>query len=193
MSIILSNLKTTVLLSFILAFLFIYALTIGEFDKTAFFMWLLRWLHVISSIMWVGILYYFNFVQIPNMIKIPEDQKPVISKIIAPSALFWFRWGSVATLLTGIKLAYLNGYLYQCMTFSEGFCGIGLGMWLGLIMFVNVWLVIWPNQKRALGIIHSDAETKAKSAKTAMLFSRINVLLSLPMLVGMTVAQNGFS
>ena len=115
MSIILSNLKTTVLLSFILAFLFIYALTIGEFDKTAFFMWLLRWLHVISSIMWVGILYYFNFVQIPNMIKIPEDQKPVISKIIAPSALFWFRWGSVATLLTGIKqLTKINVRVKKC-------------------------------------------------------------------------------
>ena len=113
MSFILSNLKATVLCSFLLAILFIYALTIGDFDKTAFSMWLLRWLHVISAIMWVGILYYFNFVQIPNMVKIPDEQKPAISKVIAPAALFWFRWGSVATVLTGLKLAYLNGYLHQ--------------------------------------------------------------------------------
>ncbi len=193
MSFILSNLKATVLCSFLLAFLFIYALTIGDFDKTAFSMWLLRWIHVFSAIMWVGILYYFNFVQIPNMGKIPDEQKPAISKVIAPAALFWFRWGSVATVLTGLKLAYLNGYLHQAMTFSEGFWGIGLGMWLGIIMFINVWGVIWPNQKKALGIVQVDAETKAKSARTAMLFSRTNTLLSIPMLVGMTVAQNGFS
>ena len=193
MSFILSNLKATVLCSFLLAFLFIYSLTIGDFDKTAFSMWLLRWLHVISAIMWVGILYYFNFVQIPNMGKIPDEQKPAISKVIAPAALFWFRWGSVATVITGLKLAYLNGYLHQAMTFSEGFWGIGLGMWLGIIMFINVWGVIWPNQKKALGIVEVDAETKAKSARTAMLFSRTNTLLSIPMLVGMTVAQNGFS
>ena len=193
MSFILSNLKATVLCSFLLAILFIYALTIGDFDKTAFSMWLLRWIHVFSAIMWVGILYYFNFVQIPNMGKIPDEQKPAISKVIAPAALFWFRWGSVATVLTGLKLAYLNGYLHQAMTFSEGFWGIGLGMWLGIIMFINVWGVIWPNQKKALGIVQVDAETKAKSARTAMLFSRTNTLLSIPMLVGMTVAQNGFS
>ena len=193
MSFILSNLKATVLCSFLLAFLFIYALTIGDFDKTAFSMWLLRWLHVISAIMWVGILYYFNFVQIPNMGKIPDEQKPAISKVIAPAALFWFRWGSVATVLTGLKLAYLNGYLHQAMTFSDEFWGIGLGMWLGIIMFINVWGVIWPNQKRALGIVEVDEETKAKSARTAMLFSRTNTLLSIPMLVGMTVAQNSFA
>ena len=190
MSFILSNLKATVLCSFLLAFLFIYALTIGDFDKTAFSMWLLRWLHVISAIMWVGILYYFNFVQIPNMGKIPDEQKPAISKVIAPAALFWFRWGSVATVLTGLKLAYLNGYLHQAMTFSEDFWGIGLGMWLGIIMFINVWGVIWPNQKKALGIVQVDAETKAKSARTAMLFSRTNTLLSLPMLLSMVAAQN---
>tara|TARA_B100001996_G_C18580057_1_gene561890 strand:- start:371 stop:952 length:582 start_codon:yes stop_codon:yes gene_type:complete len=193
MSFILSNLKATVLCSFLLAFLFIYTLTIGDLDKTAFFMWILRWLHVISAIMWVGILYYFNFVQIPNMGKIPDEQKPAISKVIAPASLFWFRWGSVATVLTGLKLAYLNGYLHQALTFSEGFWGIGLGMWLGIIMFINVWGVIWPNQKRALGIIEVDEETKAKSARTAMLFSRTNTLLSIPMLVGMTVAQNSFA
>ena len=124
---------------------------------------------------------------------IPDEQKPAISKVIAPAALFWFRWGALATVATGLILAYLNGYLHQAMTFSEGFWGIGLGMWLGIIMFINVWGVIWPNQKRALGIVEADAETKAKSARTAMLFSRTNTLLSIPMLVGMTVAQNSFA
>ena len=193
MSAILSNLRNTILVSFILAIIFIFALAQGAFDQTAFNMWLLRWLHVLSGIMWIGILYYFNFVQIPNMGNIPDEQKPAISKVIAPAALFWFRWGALATVVTGLILAYLNGYLHQAMTFSEGFWGIGLGMWLGIIMFINVWGVIWPNQKRALGIVEADAETKAKSARTAMLFSRTNTLLSIPMLVGMTVAQNGFS
>ena len=156
-------------------------------------MWLFRWFHVISGIMWVGILYYFNFVQIPNMTNIPDDQKPAISKVIAPAALFWFRWGALVTVITGLILAYLNGYLHQAMTFSEGFWPIGVGMWLGIIMLINVWGVIWPNQKRALGIIEVDADTKAKAAKKAMLFSRTNTLLSIPMLVGMTVAQNGFA
>ncbi len=193
MSFILSNLKNTILCSFLLAFLFIYTLTIGDFDKTAFFMWILRWFHVISAVMWVGILYYFNFVQIPNMENIPDDQKPAINKVIAPAALFWFRWGSVATVLTGLKLAYLSGYLHQAITFSDDFWGIGLGMWLGIIMFINVWVVIWPNQKKALGIVKVDNKTKAKSARTAMLFSRTNTILSIPMLVGMTVAQNSFT
>ena len=193
MSFILSNLKNTILCSFLLAFLFIYTLTIGDFDKTAFFMWILRWFHVISAVMWVGILYYFNFVQIPNMENIPDDQKPAINKVIAPAALFWFRWGSVATVLTGLKLAYLSGYLHQAMTFSDDFWGIGLGMWLGIIMFINVWVVIWPNQKKALGLVKVDNKTKAKSARTAMLFSRTNTILSIPMLVGMTVAQNSFT
>ena len=110
-------------------------------------MWLLRWLHVLSAIMWVGILYYFNFVQIPNMNRIPDDQKPAISKFIAPSALFWFRWGAVITILTGLKLAYINGYLFEALTFSNEFWPIGIGMWLGIIMFINVWAVIWPIKK----------------------------------------------
>ena len=190
---ILTELKITISLSFLIAFIFILFLAkSGQFDQAAFNMWLFRWFHVISGIMWVGILYYFNFVQIPNMTKIPDEQKPAISKVIAPAALFWFRWGALVTVITGLILAYLNGYLHQAMTFSEGFWPIGVGMWLGIIMLVNVWGVIWPNQKRALGIIEVDADTKAKAAKKAMLFSRTNTLLSIPMLVGMTVAQNGF-
>ena len=193
MSIILTNLRNTIIVGFILAFILIFALAQGSFDQTAFNMWLLRWFHVLSAIMWVGILYYFNFIQIPNMGKIPDEQKPAISKVIAPAALWWFRWGSVATVVTGLILAHLNGYLHKAMTFSDVFWPIGVGMWLGLIMFLNVWGVIWPNQKRALGIIEVDADTKAKAARKAMLFSRINTILSIPMLVAMTVQQNTFS
>ena len=193
MSIILTNLRNTIIVGFILAFILIFALAQGSFDQTAFNMWLLRWFHVLSAIMWVGILYYFNFIQIPNMGKIPDEQKPAISKLIAPAALWWFRWGSVATVVTGLILAHLNGYLHKAMTFSDVFWPIGVGMWLGLIMFINVWGVIWPSQKRALGIIEVDADTKAKAARKAMLFSRINTILSIPMLVAMTVQQNTFS
>ena len=193
MSIILTNLRNTIIVGFILAFILIFALAQGSFDQTAFNIWLLKWFHVLSAIMWVGILYYFNFIQIPNMGKIPDEQKPAISKVIAPAALWWFRWGSVATVVTGLILAHLNGYLHKAMTFSDVFWPIGVGMWLGLIMFLNVWGVIWPSQKRALGIIEVDADTKAKAARKAMLFSRINTMLSIPMLVAMTVQQNTFS
>ena len=160
-----------------------------------FWSWLFRFIHVVVAIMWIGLLWYFNFVQIPNMAKIPDEQKPAIGKVIAPAALFYFRWAAAFTVLSGLILAWLNGYLHDAMTFSIGsgipkHTAIGIGMWLGLIMAFNVWFVIWPNQKRALGIVETDPETKAKSAKTAMLFSRTNTLLSLPMLLTMVAAQN---
>tara|TARA_B100001121_G_scaffold251032_1_gene227165 strand:- start:434 stop:877 length:444 start_codon:yes stop_codon:yes gene_type:complete len=145
--------------------------------------------------MWIGLLWYFNFVQIPNMAKIPDDQKPAIGKVIAPAALFWFRWAALFTILSGLILAFINGYFQDALTLGITSGGgkstaIGIGMWLGLIMAFNVWFVIWPNQKRALGIIDVDPDTKAKCAKTAMLFSRTNTLLSLPMLLAMVAAQN---
>ena len=165
-----------------------------EIDRI-FWSWLFRYIHVVVAIMWIGLLWYFNFVQIPNMSKIPDEQKPAIGKVIAPAALFYFRWGAFATIVSGLILAHLNGYLHESMTLGIGSGGgrntaIGIGMWLGLIMAFNVWFVIWPNQKRALGIVESHPETKAKSAKTAMLFSRTNTLLSLPMLLTMVIAQN---
>ena len=164
------------------------------FDRL-FWSWVARYTHVVVGIMWIGLLWYFNFVQIPNMGKIPDDQKPAIGKVIAPAALFYFRWAAAFTVLSGLILAGLNGYLHDAMTLSIGsgipkHTAIGIGMWLGLVMAFNVWFVIWPNQKRALGIIETDPETKAKSAKTAMLFSRTNTLLSLPMLLSMVAAQN---
>ena len=146
--------------------------------------------------MWIGLLWYFNFVQIPNMPNIPDEQKPAIGKVIAPAALFWFRWAALSTIITGLIVAYLNGYVNQAMTL--GLIGdadpksitIGIGMWLGIIMAYNVWMVIWPNQKKALGMIEVSAEEKTKSARTAMLFSRTNTLLSIPMLLTMVSAQN---
>ena len=165
-----------------------------SFDRI-FWSWVARYVHVIVSIMWIGLLWYFNFVQIPNMAKIPDEQKPAIGKVIAPAALFYFRWAAAFTVLSGLILAGLNGYLHDAMTLSIGsgvpkHTAIGIGMWLGLIMAFNVWFVIWPNQKRALGIVDCDPDLKAKSAKTAMLFSRTNTLLSIPMLLTMVAAQN---
>ena len=198
MSGILQSLSKTIHFSLALAiilFLGLYFLN-GGFDiDTLFWSWLFRYIHVIVGIMWIGLLWYFNFVQIPNMSKIPDEQKPAIGKVIAPAALFWFRWAALFTILSGLILAYINGYVHDAMTLGITSGGgkntaIGVGMWLGLIMAFNVWFVIWPNQKRALGIVESDPETKAKSAKTAMLFSRTNTLLSLPMLLTMVIAQN---
>ena len=165
-----------------------------SFDRL-FWSWIARYTHVLVGTMWIGLLWYFNFVQIPNMSKIPDEQKPAIGKVIAPAALFYFRWAAAFTVLSGLVLAGLNGYLHDSMTLSIGsgipkHTAIGIGMWLGIIMAFNVWFVIWPNQKRALGIIECDPELKAKSAKTAMLFSRTNTLLSIPMLLTMVAAQN---
>ena len=165
-----------------------------SFDRI-FWSWVARYTHVVVSIMWIGLLWYFNFVQIPNMTKIPDEQKPAIGKVIAPAALFYFRWAAAFTILSGLILAALNGYLHDAMTLSIGsgipkHTAIGIGMWLGIVMAFNVWFVIWPNQKRALGIVECEPELKAKSARTAMLFSRTNTLLSLPMLLTMVAAQN---
>ena len=194
----LSSLSKTIHASLILAILLFFGLFFlnqGFAFDNLFWSWLFRFTHVIVAIMWVGLLWYFNFVQIPNMAKIPDEQKPAIGKVIAPAALFYFRWAAAFTVLSGLILAWLNGYLHDAMTLSVGsgvpkHTAIGVGMWLGIIMAFNVWFVIWPNQKRALGIVETDPETKAKSAKTAMLFSRTNTLLSLPMLLTMVAAQN---
>tara|TARA_B100000686_G_scaffold132265_1_gene139222 strand:+ start:1389 stop:2003 length:615 start_codon:yes stop_codon:yes gene_type:complete len=159
-----------------------------------------RYLHVISGVMWIGLLYYFNFVQIPSMPNIPDEQKPAIGKVIAPAALFWFRWSAIATLITGLLtlgLYYGHERSISALTFTltsdysdPQALTIGIGMWLAIIMAYNVWMVIWPNQKRALGMVETDPETKAKSARTAMLFSRTNTMLSVPMLLAMVAAQN---
>ena len=194
----LSSLTKTIHASVILAFLLFLGLFFGnggfDFD-TIFWSWLFRFIHVTVAIMWIGLLWYFNFVQIPNMPKIPDDQKPAIGKVIAPAALFYFRWAALLTIISGLILATLNGYVHDAMTLGITSGGgkstaIGIGMWLGLYMAFNVWFIIWPNQKRALGMVECEPEVKAKSARTAMLYSRTNTLLSLPMLLSMVAAQN---
>ena len=195
---ILSSLSKTIHFSFaitILLFLFLFFFNGGFVFDTLFWSSICRFLHVSVAIMWIGLLWYFNFIQIPNMSQIPDEQKPAISKVIAPAALFYFRWAAFLTILSGSILATLNGYLYDAMTLSISsgipkHTVIGIGMWLGVIMAFNVWFIIWPNQKRALGIVDCDQEIKTKSAKIAMLTSRTNTLLSIPMLFTMVIAQN---
>ena len=195
---ILQSLSKTVHLSLLIAILLFLGLYFGGdgfiFDQY-FFSWLFRYLHVLAGIMWIGLLWYLNFVQIPSMPNIPDEQKPAISKVIAPKVLFWFRWAALITILTGLIVAYLNGYLHESMTLGIGTGGgkntaIGIGMWLGIVMAYNVWFISWPNQKKALGIIEVAAEEKPIAAKKAMLTSRINTLLSFPMLLTMVAAQN---
>ena len=199
MAAILTSLRNTVIAGVILTVIMILLVTqVTDADFAidqsyqAFFV---RWLHVLSGIMWIGLLWYLNFVQIPNMPNIPDEQKPAIGKVIAPAVLFWFRWAALATIVTGVLLAHLQGYLLEAIQLglADGVAkhtAIGIGMWLGAIMAFNVWFVIWPNQKKALGIVDADADTKTASARTAMLFSRTNTLLSIPMLYAMVAAQN---
>jgi len=194
---ILQSLSKTIHLSIAIAvLLFIYLFFTGDLAiDQLFWSWLFRYLHVISGVMWIGLLWYFNFVQIPSMPKIPDEQKPAITKVIAPAVLFWFRWSALSTIITGLIVAYLNGYIHEALALGIGSGGgkntaIGIGMWLGLIMSFNVWVIIWPNQKKVLGIVEASPEEKAISAKKALIASRTNTLLSLPMLLCMVMAQN---
>jgi len=202
MAAILTNLRNAVIagcvLAVVLAILYVAAWN-GALDLT-FWRFFFRWLHVLSGVMWIGLLWYFNFVQIPVMPSIPDEQKPAIGKHIAPAALWWFRWGAMSTILTGLILASLNGYILNALmlglaeSFVRNQALIGVGMWLGLIMWFNVWFIIWPSQKVALNIDNkfpdASADDKAKAARSAMLFSRTNTVLSIPMLFAMVGAQN---
>lgn len=197
----LSNFRNTMILSAALALIMLFAFghAHGAFDLI-FWQAVFRWMHVVFGILWIGLLYYFNFVQIRKMPEIPAELKPAISKYIAPEALFWFRWSALFTVLAGLGIAGLNGHYYSMKVFSFGMAGgwdtaspgfalMGIGVWLAIIMFLNVWGVIWPNQKIALGIKEGDADAKAKAARIAMLASRVNTLLSLPMLTSMAMFQ----
>lgn len=184
---ILENLNITLLVGLVLMIVVAAAIPAHADLVPAFF----RWLHLFFGITWIGLLYYFNFVQTPTMPKVPAELKPGVSKYIVPSALFYFRWGAAFTVLTGLIVAYLAGYEREALLLEEGYRLIGVGMWLALIMAFNVWFVIWPNQKRALGMVEADDATKAKSARTAMLFSRANTLLSLAMLYCMVNFNGG--
>jgi uncharacterized membrane protein len=204
MAALLGNLRNTVIAGFVLAILLVGVYcSVQGFDGPTFELFTLRFLHVASGVMWIGLLWYFNFVQIPTMPKVPDELKKGVTGYIAPAALFWFRWGAMATIVLGIILAFRSNYLVQAYTLdlSEGTAGwplvpkylaIGIGMWLGTIMWFNVWFVIWPNQQKVLNIggkfTDLPAADKAAAAKTATMFSRINTLLSVPMLFSMIAA-----
>jgi uncharacterized membrane protein len=160
----------------------------GTHEYWTFFM---RWLHIVVGVMWIGLLWYFNFVQTPSMPQIPDDQKPAVSKVIAPRALWWFRWAAAATVVTGLLLAWMGGYIVQALTLAPGARPIGVGMWLALLMAFNVWFIIWPNQQKALGIVQVDATAKAAAAKLAGATSRFNTMLSIPMLYCMAAQSHG--
>ena len=208
MGALLGNFRNTLGLSVLLALVMIvgYGIHAGGFGVN-FWQAVFRWMHVVFGILWIGLLYYFNFVKITKIPIYNNEQKPGVSKYIAPTALFWFRWAALLTVLAGLGIAILKSYqvpnyFWEVITFGAygGFAGMadaqyplmGLGVWLAIIMFLNVWGLIWPNQKRALGIVPADDAQKAKSARVAMLASRTNLLLSIPMLVAMTMNQTLF-
>ena len=196
----LTNMRHTLIAGFALALVvFAIYMIVGGYSLTetlmgtGFWAFAFRWLHVLLAILWIGLLYYFNFVQIPSMPKIPDEQKPAVSKVIAPEALWYFRWAAMGTIATGLVLAFLNDYLIAAFTLgaSQNFQSpptmlIGMGMWLGSIMWFNVWFVIWPNQQKALNIDNRfpdlSKDQRATHGRTAMLFSRTNFMLSIPML-----------
>ncbi len=196
MGAILQSLQKTVIAGFVLLLVIIVLVgaVTGNYvalGQHAWWAFVARWLHVTFGVMWIGLLYYFNFVQMPSMPKIPDEQKPAISKVIAPAALMWFRHAALWTVITGATLATMNGYIAPALGLQRPFTAIGIGMWIALVMAFNVWFIIWPNQKKALGIVTVEAEEKAKAARTAMLTSRLNTLLSIPMLFCMVAQQNG--
>ena len=198
-----SNLRNTVIAGFGLAFVvFLIYLGMAEFNRFVFWPFVLHYLHIGSGVMWIGLLWYFNFVQTPTMPKIPDELKGGVSRFIAPAALFWFRWGAMATIVFGVILAATYGYLLDAYTLNllDGFINlriilIGIGMWLGTIMWFNVWFVIWPNQQKALNIGNAypdlPADQKQQAARTAGMFSRINTMLSIPMLFCMVAGSMG--
>ena len=191
----LTTVKSTIISGVVLALL-IGILTNGiQINELS----LIIWIHALAGITWIGLLYYFNFVQVPALAEAASDEGGPggagITKYVAPRALWWFRWGAVVTWLSGASYLLRIGQLGDAFMLGGGSgpgLVIGVGAWLGTIMLFNVWALIWPNQKKALGIIEASADEKAKSARTAMLFSRTNTLLSIPMLLSMVSAQNLF-
>jgi uncharacterized membrane protein len=204
-----ANLRNTVIAGTILA-LIIIAIHIGMQNGPivweSFGLGLLRWAHVVCGVMWIGLLWYFNFVSTPTTPSIPAELRPALGKYITPAALWWFRWGAMGTIVFGLIIAALKGitgYLIPAYTLgaSEGFADeshiiIGIGMWFATIMWFNVWFVIWPNQQKALTLNPAyaslSADDKAAAAKTAGMFSRINTMLSIPMLLCMVGATHFF-
>jgi uncharacterized membrane protein len=178
----LDSLNQTLVIGLIVAIVLALIFHLSSLGQETYWLGVLRWIHVFFGILWIGLLYYFNFVQTPSMPKIPDEHKPAISKVIAPTALFYFRWAAMFTMIVGLILAALNGYIVQALTLQVPDRVIGVGMWLGLIMWFNVWFLIWPNQKKVLGIVEAGADEKKRAGRIAGLASRTNTLLSIPML-----------
>ncbi len=192
----LQNRIGTVISGIVLAIIFIFMLgPTGTINHLEFWVWL----HVIVGIAWVGILYYFNAIQVPAVGEALADEEPgpaAINKYIAPRALFWFRWAALLTWITGaMALESLHAApgsgVVAAFIFAPGFTVIGMGAWLGTIMLFNVWILIWPNQQKILGMREASAEEIAKAKFVALMASRTNTLLSIPMLLGMTAQGHG--
>lgn len=184
------NLHRVLLAGLVLAILVALIRHSDQFGSKEFWSFVFRWIHVWSGVLWIGLLYYFNFVQIPSMPKIPDEQKPAVGKVIAPTALFYFRWAAAITVLFGLITAGMKEELSEGLSFQTGYATIGIGMWLALIMAANVWFIIWPNQKKVLGLVEADADAKKKAARAALFASRTNTMLSLPMLYCMVAQGN---
>ena len=165
----------------------------GQWTKIdhAWATFVMRWLHVASGVLWIGLLWYLNFVQVPTMPTIqPVEHRAAISKFIAPNVLFYFRYGALATVITGLLLAWMQGYILNALMLQKGFVMIGVGMWMALIMAFNVWFIIWPNQQKILGLVPATDEQKAAAAKPALYASRFNTMFSIGMLYCMVAQQN---
>jgi uncharacterized membrane protein len=197
----LKSISGTIISGFVLAIIIMFALgTSGTVNPWEFWVWM----HVLVGITWIGLLYYFNFVQVPAVAKALSEADSggpgaaAINKYVAPSALLWFRWAALATWLTGaLALEAMHSAegsgVVAAFTFQEGYRIIGMGAWLGTIMLFNVWVLIWPNQKKILGLDGKQhgAEVIAKAKTVALMASRTNTLLSIPMIMGMTGQGHG--
>jgi uncharacterized membrane protein len=203
MTVLLTNLRNAVITGIVLAIILflLYMLVWSGTLDAQFWRFFDRWLHVLSGVMWIGLLWYFNFVSTPVTPKIPEELRPALGRYITPAALWWFRWAAMATIVTGLILAWLNGYIADALSLdatenfqSPGHIAIGIGMWLGIIMWFNVWFIIWPSQQKALNLggkfADLAADAKAKAGRIAMLYSRVNTVLSIPMLFSMVSASH---
>lgn len=191
----LKSVSGTIISGFVLSIIVIVILT-QSLDPINAIWSLTVWLHVLAGVVWIGLLYYFNFVQVPAVGAATADSggpgPAAINKYVAPRALLWFRWGAVVTWLTGAAAIEAAGWgLGNVFLLKPGVATIGIGAWLGTIMLFNVWVLIWPNQKKVLGIVEASDEEKAKAKVIALMASRTNTLLSIPMLLCMVGQAHG--